>query len=103
MILAAERAADLGERGVGELPRKKHGDLTREGHGFRPILGPHLGELDPEDFGNLPLYQLDRDDRLFVAPEVCEHLMSEVHGHRATRHRTDRDHPGQRALELADV
>jgi len=63
VICAAEGAADLGERGMGELPRKMHGDLTRKGHGFRPILGVQLGERDPEELGNLPLYQLDRDDR----------------------------------------
>src|SRR5206468_549710 len=103
VIHAAEGAADLGERGVGELPRQIHGDLTREGHRFRPILGLQLGELEPETFGNLPLDQLDRDARLFVAPEVRERLLSEVHGRLTTRHRTDCDHPGQRALELPDV
>src|SRR2546422_3022824 len=41
-------------------------------------LGPQLGELDPEEFGNLPLYQLDRDDRLFVAPERSEEHTSEL-------------------------
>jgi hypothetical protein len=60
VILAAEGPADLGERGVGELPRQIHGDLTGEGHRFRPILGLQLGELDAEEFGNLPLNQLDR-------------------------------------------
>jgi hypothetical protein len=60
VILAAEGPADLGERGVGELPRQIHGDLTGEGHHFRPILGLQLGELDAEEFGNLPLNQLDR-------------------------------------------
>src|SRR5437899_5620707 len=48
VILTAEGAADLGKRGVSELPRKIHGDLTRKGHGFRPLLGLQLGELDPE-------------------------------------------------------
>ena len=70
---------------------------------MRPILGLQLGGLDPEEFGDPPLNQLDGHDRLFVAPEVREHLLSEVHGQLAPRHRTDRDHPRQRALELADV
>src|SRR5437870_11602631 len=103
VIRAAESAADLAERGVAELPHKIHGDLTREGHRLRSVLGLQFRELDPEKFGNLPLDQLDRDARLFVAPEVRERLLSEVHGYFATRHRTDRDRPGQRALELPDV
>ncbi len=54
MILATEGVADLGERLVRELPRKMHRDLTREGHGFRPVLGLQIGELD------LPVEKYDR-------------------------------------------
>ena len=103
MVLAAEGTADVGERSVRELPRQIHRDLARQGHGFRAVPGLQVGERDAEEFRDLALDQLDREDLLFFAPEIRERLLREVHAHLATGHRAERDHPGQGALELADV
>src|SRR5712692_3592951 len=78
MVLAAEGTADVGERSVRELPRKIHRDLTRKGHGFRAVLGLQVGERDAEEFRDLALDQLDREDLLFFAPEIRERLLREV-------------------------
>src|SRR3990172_12345963 len=48
VILAAEGAADVTERRVGELTREGHGDLAREGDRLGAVLGAHVGELDAE-------------------------------------------------------
>ena len=103
MILAAEGAADLGERGVGELAREVHRDLAREGDGLRPVLGLEIRDLDPEEVADLPLDLVDRDDLLFLAPELAENLLREIHRHLPTGERAEGDHPRERALELPDV
>ena len=103
VVLAAEGAADLGERGVGELAGEVHRDLAGEGDGLGAVLGPHVGELDAEELGRLPLDVLDGDDLLFLAPEVGEDLLGELDAHLAAGERAEGDHPGERALDLADV
>src|SRR5205807_2351669 len=55
VVLAAEGAADLGERGVGELTREVHRDLPREGDGPRPVLRLEVGELYAEELGDASL------------------------------------------------
>src|SRR5713226_9529896 len=103
MVLPAEGTADIAQRGVGELAGEIHGDLPWEGHGLGAILRPHVRELDAEDLGDFSLNVLDRDDLLFLAPEVGEHVLGELHAHLPTRQRAEGDHTGQGALDLADV
>src|SRR2546425_8985498 len=40
---------------------------------------------------------------LFRSPELAEDLLREVDAHLATGQGAERDHPGERALQLADV
>src|SRR6266436_6118686 len=49
VVFAAEGATDVAERGVGELAREVHGDLTREGDLLGTVLGAHVRELDAEE------------------------------------------------------
>ena len=69
MVLAAKRSADFGEGSMGELASEVHGDLTRESHRLGAVFGAHVGELDAEELGRLPLDVLDGDDLLFFSPE----------------------------------
>src|SRR5712671_985784 len=103
MVLAAERPPYLGERGVGELAGEVHRDLPGEGDRLGPVLGAHVAELDPEELGDFPLDMLDRDDLLVLTPEVGEDLLGELHAHLAAAERAERDHAGERPLDLADV
>src|SRR2546425_7749598 len=43
VVLATEGPADLGERGVGEVARQIHSDLTGKGHRLGAILGFEIG------------------------------------------------------------
>ena len=78
VILAAEGAADFGEGGVRELAGEVHRDLTRERDGLGAALGAHVGELDAEEVGGLPLDVLDGDDFLVLAPEIGEDFLGEI-------------------------
>ena len=60
-------------------------------------------ELDAEELGDLPLDVLDGDDLLVLAPEFGEDLLGQLHAHLAAGEGAEGDHPGERALELADV
>ena len=48
MIPAAKAAADLGQRGVGELAAEIHGNLPGEGKVARPFLGKKIIDIDLE-------------------------------------------------------
>src|SRR5690349_1194272 len=103
MVLAAERAADLRQRGMGELTGEIHRDLAGERHRLRAVLRLEVGELDPVGLRHLALNLFDRDDLLFLAPEIAEHFLSEVDRHLASGERTKRDHARERAFELPNV
>ena len=77
--------------------------LAREGHGLGAVLGAHVGELDAEELGGLPLDVLDGDDPLFLAPQVGEDVLGQLDAHLASGQGAVGDHPGERSLDLADV
>src|SRR5437016_1848796 len=77
LVLAAEGTADGGLRGVRELAGQTDRDLTRKRDGFLAEPGSQVGERDVEEFRDLPLDQLDREDLLFFAPETQERLLRE--------------------------
>ena len=67
------------------------------------FLALRSAELDAEEVADLPLDLLDGDDLLFLAPQVGQHFLGEVDAHLAAGEGAEGDHPGERALELADV
>ena len=86
-----------------ELAGEVHGDLPRECDGLGTPLGAHVGELDAEEVGGLPLDLLDGDDFLFFAPEIREDFLGEIGIHVASAQGAEGDHAGEGALDLADI
>jgi len=79
VVLSAEGASDLGERGVGELACEVHRDLARERDGLGAALGLQIRDLDSEEVADLSLDLLDRDDLLVFAPEIRQDFLGQVH------------------------
>ena len=103
MISAAERAADVGERGAREVTSEVHRDLSWEGNGRCPILRLQIGQRQAVEVTDGSLHLLDGDDLLLLAPEVGEDLLRQVDAHLTAGQSAKRDHPRQRAFQLADV
>src|SRR5262249_47237727 len=103
VVSAAERATDVGERGVREVTSEVHRDLSWEGNGGRPILRLQFGQRHAVEVTHRSLHLLDGDDLLLLAPEVGEDLVRQVDAHLTAGQGAERDHPRQRAFQLADV
>ena len=61
MIPAAKAAADLGQRGVGELAAEIHGNLPGKSQIAGPLLGQQIVDIDLEVGGNDFLDDFQRD------------------------------------------
>ncbi len=66
VITSTESRSDFAERGLGELPRQIHCDLTREGDVSRSALARHVLNADSEMVGNPALNLIDR--RILMDP-----------------------------------
>jgi hypothetical protein len=61
MVAPAELPADLRQRGVRELARQVHRDLTRVDDVLRALVAAELGQAEPEAVGDELLNGVDRD------------------------------------------
>jgi hypothetical protein len=61
MVASAEGVADFIERRFGQLARKLHCHLAREGNVRRTAFARHIGNADIEMLGDALLDLIDRD------------------------------------------
>ena len=102
VVAPAERAPDRRQRRRRQLAAEVHRDLPRVHEDLRPPGGAEVGLAHTEGLAHELLDSLDGDGRV-PGIEVVQHLARELERDRPPRQRREREHPCQRALELADV
>ena len=103
VVLAAELAADLGQRRLGELFGQVHGDLARHDDLARVVLLLELGDAHSELLGHRALDGLDGDLAHLGVDELLEALLRDCQRDLHAVHTAPGDEPDQRALQLTNV